>query len=38
MPDFKPRLLFIKKYETVGSIRIKSRDHVIYKIKEILAY
>jgi hypothetical protein len=36
MPDFKPRLLFIKKYETVGSIRIKSRDHVIYKIKEIL--
>ena len=29
-------MLFIKKYETVGSLRVKSRDHVIYKIKEIL--
>lgn len=33
---YKPRLLFIKKCDTVGSIRVKSKEHVIYKIKEVL--
>jgi hypothetical protein len=30
------KLLFIKKRESVGKIRIKSKEHVIFKLKEVL--
>ena len=31
-----PKLLFIKKCEQIGKLRVKSEDHVIYKLKELL--
>lgn len=36
LKEIFPRLIFIKKCENVGKIRIKTRDHTIYRIKEIL--
>lgn len=33
---YNSKLLFIKSCETVGKIRVKSIEHSIFKIKEIL--
>ena len=32
----RPKLLFIKSCESVGTVKIKKLEHTIYKIKEIL--